>query len=107
MLDLSNRPHVTSDLRFDEEFLGDAAPGPGEVGRALTSEMTAHALESLALEARCTLHLACVADDGLPGHTANLALAAFGAFGAALGEAVEVDPRRRGGVASSKGTLSA
>ena len=47
------------------------------------------------------------ADDGLPGHTANLALAAFGAFGAALGEAVEVDPRRRGGVASSKGTLSA
>ena len=107
VLDLSNRPHVTSDLRFDEEFLGDAAPGPGEVGRALTSEMTAHALESLALEARCTLHLACVADDGLPGHTANLALAAFGAFGAALGEAVEVDPRRRGGVASSKGTLSA
>ena len=107
VLDLSNRPHVTSDLRFDEEFLGDAAPGPGEVGRALTSEMAAHALESLALEARCTLHLACVADDGLPGHTANLALAAFGAFGAALGEAVEVDPRRRGGVASSKGTLSA
>ena len=53
----------------------------------------------MALEARCTL-LACVADDGLPGHTANLALAAFGAFGAALGQR----STPAGAAASSKGT---
>lgn len=106
VLDLSNRPHVTSDLNFDEEYLGNAAPLERECGRALTSEMTAHALESLAIESRCTLHLFSVEDAGGPGHTLDLALAAFEAFGAALGEAVEADPRRKGGVASSKGTLS-
>ena len=69
--------------------------------------MLAHAFESLAVEARCTLHLDATRDSGAPGHTLPLARAAAAAFGAAFGDACRVDPRRRGAVASSKGTLSA
>ena len=114
VLDLSNRPHVASDLPFDEEFLGvadgedETAPPVSDIcGAILSSEMLVHALESLAVEGRATLHLEALADDGAPGHTLPLALAAAEAFGAALGDAVRVDPRRGGAVASSKGTLSA
>ena len=109
VLDLSNRPNFHSDLAFDEEYLGgDAAAdaGDGECGAVLSSEMLVHALESLTLETRATLHLEGRRDAGGEGHTRPLALAAAAAYGAALGQTIRIDPRRKGAVASSKGTLS-
>ena len=51
-------------------------------------------------------HLEVLQDAGGAGHTLDLALAAATAYGGALSRALRVDPRRRGAVASSKGTLS-
>ena len=105
VLDLSNRPNFHSDLAFDEEYLGgDAAAdaGDGECGAVLSSEMLVHALESLTLETRATLHLEGRRDAGGEGHTRPLALAAAAAHGAALGQTIRIDPRRKGAVASSR-----
>jgi hypothetical protein len=55
---------------------------------------------------RSSCHLELVEDAGAPGHTLDLALAAASAYGAAFSRALRIDPRRRGKVASSKGTLS-
>ena len=52
------------------------------------------------------VHLELRRDGGGHGHTLDLALAAACAYGTALSRAIRVDPRRRGAVASSKGTLS-
>jgi len=134
VLDLSNRPHFCSDLSLDEEFVGGLgaegttgapagggagggagsdgepgeAPAPADVlcGSVLSCEMLFHVFDSLSLEMRSTCHLEALADPGSPGHTLALALAAAEAYGAALSRAIRIDPRRRGTVASSKGTLS-
>ncbi|KAH8051805.1 imidazoleglycerol-phosphate dehydratase [Aureococcus anophagefferens] len=98
VLDLSNRPNFHSDLAFDEEYLGgDAAAdaGDGECGAVLSSEMLVHALESLTLETRATLHLEGRRDAGGEGHTRPLALAAAAAYGAALGQTIRIDPAAR------------
>ena len=70
--------------------------------------MLLHTFESISLESRSTVHVELIEDPnaGSAGHTKALAIATARAFGAALGEAVRVDPRRAGKVASSKGTLS-
>ena len=116
VLDLSNRPHFESDLPFDEEYVGGAAmldaagegPSPWDslCGAVLSSEMLFHVFNSLTLEMRCTCHLEVLQDAKAEGHTRDLALAAASAYGAALSRAIRLDPRRRGAVASSKGTLS-
>jgi len=114
VLDLSNRPHFESDLALDEEFVGgvgedgatEASPGDALCGGVLSCEMLFHVFDSLTLEMRSTCHLEVVEDAGAPGHTLDLALAAASAYGAALSRAIRVDLRRRGAVASSKGTLS-
>jgi len=118
VLDLSNRPHFESDLPLDEEYVGgaamlDVAPGEGAApcdalcGKLLSTEMLFHVLNSLTLEMRCTCHLELRRQDAkAEGHTLDLALAAASAYGAALSRAIRLDPRRRGAVASSKGTLS-
>ena len=136
VLDLSNRPHFASDLPLDEEYVGGvgewddeaagraeaaaaaagggpaaggeaAAPAPCDVcGGVLSCEMLHHAFDSLTIEVRATLHLELQSDRGGDGHTLDVALAAAEAYGAALSRAIRVDPRRRGAVASSKGTLS-
>ena len=87
---------------------GAAPPAPwdGLCGAVLSSEMLFHVLNSLTLEMRATCHLELRADAGGVGHTRALALAAAAAYGAALARAIRIDPRRRGAVASSKGTLS-
>jgi imidazoleglycerol-phosphate dehydratase len=123
VMDLSNRPHFESDLPLDEELVGDgraptAAPashggagddadGAAACGGVLSCEMLFHVFLSLTLEARATCHLELRADCVASGHTLDVALAAAQAYGAALARAMRVDPRRRGAVASSKGTLSA
>lgn len=116
ILDLSNRPHFACDLALDEEYVGGEAGGEGEAsaspwdsvcGGVLSCEMLHHVFDSLTLEMRATCHLQVLQDDtSAPGHTLDLALAAASAYGAALSRAIRVDPRRRGAVASSKGTLS-
>eukprot|EP00930_Biecheleria_cincta_P085199 TRINITY_DN74605_c0_g1_i1.p1 TRINITY_DN74605_c0_g1~~TRINITY_DN74605_c0_g1_i1.p1 ORF type:complete len:542 (-),score=111.70 TRINITY_DN74605_c0_g1_i1:48-1643(-) len=130
VLDLSNRPHFESDLPLDEEYVGavdcanvspggsqppakkaklesdQAAPCDALCGAVLSCEMLYHVFNSLTLEMRSTCHLELIKDEGAAGHTLDLALAAASAYGAALSRAIRVDPRRRGAVASSKGTLS-
>jgi imidazoleglycerol-phosphate dehydratase len=116
VLDLSNRPHFESDLPLDEEYVGGAAmldetgegPSPWDslCGAVLSTEMLFHVFNSLTLEMRCTCHLEVLEDTKAEGHTRDLALAAASAYGAALSRAIRLDPRRRGAVASSKGTLS-
>ena len=84
-----------------------AAAAPCDVcGGVLSCEMLHHAFDSLTIEVRATLHLELQSDRGGDGHTLDVALAAAEAYGAALSRAIRVDPRRRGAVASSKGTLS-
>ena len=87
---------------------GDDAPSPWDAlcGNVLSCEMLFHVYNSLTLEMRSSCHLELREDDGKTGHTLDLALAAANAYGAALARAVRVDPRRKGKVASSKGTLS-
>ena len=128
-LDLSNRPHFESDLPLDEEYVGggpeeevsgdrngegtvlvEGMPAPVDAlcGGMLSCEMLHHVFDSLTLETRATAHLELMHEASPPkrGHTLGVAMAAASAYGAALARAIRVDPRRRGAVASSKGTLS-
>lgn len=86
----------------------DDAPSPWDAlcGNVLSCEMLFHVYNSLTLEMRSSCHLELCEDDGATGHTLDLALAAAHAYGAAFARAARVDPRRKGKVASSKGTLS-
>ena len=90
-LDLSGRPFAAIDLRFHGERIG-----------ALPTELIEHFLISLAFEARLALHVRELA--GKNDH--HRAEAAFKALARALGDAVALDPRREGAVASTKGTLT-
>lgn len=98
VLDLSNRPSFTSDLRFgarDEERIGD-----------ISIEMVCHAFESLVMSALSTVHFEQLPHGSSDPSARDLATAAARALGAALGECASIDPRRAGVVSSSKGTLS-
>jgi imidazoleglycerol-phosphate dehydratase len=87
-IDLSGRPYAVVTT-------GDA----GGVG--LPASLLGHFVESLAVEARLCVHLTVLA--GRDPH--HMAEAAFKALARALSMAVAPDPRRRGAVASTKGTL--
>ena len=94
VMDLSNRPDLNHDLSLGEEEYVDGS---------LTSEMLAHVLESLVVNARMTVHIVQLRK----GKTVlETAVATFIAFGRALRLCAAVDPRRAGKTASSKGTLS-
>ncbi len=89
-LDFSGRPYCV----FQGEWHG------AEVGR-LPVSLVAHFLESFAVQAGCTLHVAI--RYGRDDH--HQAEAVFKALARALCAATRVDPRRRGVVPSSKGVL--
>jgi imidazoleglycerol-phosphate dehydratase len=91
-LDLSGRPFAAIDLQFRGERIG-----------ALPTELIEHFLTSFAFEARMALHVRELA--GKNDH--HRAEAAFKALARALGDAVTVEPRRAGMVASTKGSLHA
>lgn len=93
IMDLSNRPSLVNDLTFRADMLGD-----------LSVEMVDHVLMSLAFNAGITLHV--VTRQAGPDDMDRL-LACAEALGECLKQCVDVDPRRAGAVASSKGTLSA
>ncbi|MGH7441191.1 MAG: imidazoleglycerol-phosphate dehydratase HisB [bacterium] len=89
-LDLSNRPYLVWGLSFGQKRLKNFELGLlEEFARAFCDR------------ARVTLHLEQAA--GKNDH--HIAEAAFKALGLALRQACEVDPRRKGSVASTKGTL--
>eukprot|EP00547_Thalassionema_nitzschioides_P006230 CAMPEP_0194218650 /NCGR_PEP_ID=MMETSP0156-20130528/24272_1 /TAXON_ID=33649 /ORGANISM="Thalassionema nitzschioides, Strain L26-B" /LENGTH=429 /DNA_ID=CAMNT_0038948087 /DNA_START=31 /DNA_END=1320 /DNA_ORIENTATION=- len=93
-MDLSNRPFLTENLTESEEEY---------IGGALTTEMFHHMLESLAMNARMTVHIVEI-QKGATMKDSALAIAM--AFGRTLKMCAAVDPRRAGKTASSKGTLS-
>jgi imidazoleglycerol-phosphate dehydratase len=94
VMDLSNRPCFTQNLslaRDDEEMIGD-----------LSIEMFEHALDSLVVNARMTVHIVELSR----GRLDDMATCTAMAFGEALKYCSMVDLRRSGATASSKGTLS-
>jgi imidazoleglycerol phosphate dehydratase HisB len=112
VVDLSNRPHFESDIDFGEtgEYVDDVEEGGGVVTK-LSVEMLYHVFESIVSNGRMTVHFKYIKDDdssasAAPNSAMNLAVACMEGFGACLGSCVAIDTRRRGGVSSSKGTLS-
>jgi imidazoleglycerol-phosphate dehydratase len=89
-LDLSGRPYAVLDLPFGGPMLG-----------TLPTELVAHFLQSLAHEARMTLHARVLAGD----NDHHRAEAVFKALARALESATRLDPRLGGGIPSTKGTL--
>jgi imidazoleglycerol-phosphate dehydratase len=90
-VDFSGRPHCVADVR-----------GAGSSTSGISPALLAHFLESFAAEARLTLHVRVEA--GHDGH--HQAEAIFKALARALSTAVRRDPRRRGVVPTTKGTLT-
>jgi imidazoleglycerol-phosphate dehydratase len=90
-VDLSGRGVAVLDVAFRGESLG-----------ALRTEMIPHVLQSLALEARLSLHARILA--GANDH--HRAEALFKALARALDDATTIDPRLAGAVPSTKGVLS-
>ncbi|KAI0471932.1 Imidazoleglycerol-phosphate dehydratase [Xylariaceae sp. FL0804] len=91
VVDLSNRPFAVVDLGLRRERLGD-----------LSCEMLPHALHSLAVAARVTIHVDCLRGD----NDHHRAESAFKALAIALRAATARVPGREGEVPSTKGTLS-
>lgn len=89
-IDLSGRP-------YSVVAIGSAG------GAGLPPTLLTHFVESLAAEARMCVHLSVLT--GRDPH--HMAEAAFKALARALSMAVATDPRRRGTIASTKGTLIA
>jgi imidazoleglycerol-phosphate dehydratase len=91
VLDLSGRPHLSCDLNIPTERIG-----------TYDTQLVEHFFQSLVNTSGMTLHIRQLA--GSNSH--HIVEATFKAFARALRAAVEPDPRRRGGVASSKGVLT-
>jgi imidazoleglycerol-phosphate dehydratase len=90
VVDLSGRPYPVIQAEFDTPQIGE-----------MPTSLIAHVLESIAFNAKMNLHAAVLY--GRDDH--HKAEALFKALGRALSVAVAVDPRR-GGVPSTKGTLT-
>jgi histidinol-phosphate aminotransferase len=89
-VDFSGRPYAVTQAEWRTPSVG-----------GLPVTLFPHFLESFAAQARCTLHAR--AWYGRDDH--HQAEAIFKALGRALSAAVAIDPRRAGGVPSSKGVL--
>jgi imidazoleglycerol-phosphate dehydratase len=90
VVDLSGRPYAVIQADFDTPLMGQ-----------MPTSLVAHVLESIASNAKMNLHAAVLY--GRDDH--HKAEALFKALGRALSAAVMIDPRR-GGVPSTKGTLT-
>jgi len=91
VLDLSGRPHLSFDVDIPTERIG-----------TFDTQMVEHFFCSLANTAGMTLHIRKL--EGKNSH--HIVEATFKAFARALRQACEVDPRRQGMIASSKGVLT-
>jgi imidazoleglycerol-phosphate dehydratase len=90
-LDLSGRPYLAWGLAFRQKRVKD-----------FDLELLEEFARAFCDRARLTLHLELAA--GKNDH--HVAEAGFKALGLALRQACEIDPRRKGAVASTKGTLN-
>jgi imidazoleglycerol-phosphate dehydratase len=90
VVDLSGRPYAVIQADFDTPLIGQ-----------MPTSLVAHVLESIAFNAKMNLHAAVLY--GRDDH--HKAEALFKALGRGLNAAVMIDPRR-GGVPSTKGTLT-
>ena len=90
VVDLSGRPYAVIEADFRDAAIG-----------GMPTTLVAHVFESIAFQARMNLHAAVLY--GRDDH--HKAEALFKALGRALAAAVALDPRR-GGVPSTKGTLT-
>jgi len=91
VIDLSGRPYPVFESNFDAPMLG-----------TMPSALVEHVFESIALNGRLNLHAQVLY--GRDDH--HKAEALFKALGRALDMATQIDPRR-GGIPSTKGTLTA
>lgn len=89
--DLSGRPHLSCDLSLPTERIG-----------TYETQLVEHFFQSLANTSGMTLHIRQLG--GTNSH--HIVEATFKAFARALRQACEVDPRRQGTIASSKGVLT-
>ncbi|KAK9807000.1 hypothetical protein WJX72_010128 [[Myrmecia] bisecta] len=91
VLDLSGRPHLSFDVDLPTERIGK-----------YETQLVEHFFQSLANTSGMTLHIRKLA--GTNSH--HIVEATFKAFARALRRATEVDERRAGQIASSKGVLT-
>jgi imidazoleglycerol-phosphate dehydratase len=91
MQDLSGRPHLSFDVDIPTERIGN-----------YDTQLVEHFFQSLVNTSGMTLHIRQLA--GKNSH--HIVEATFKAFARALRVATEVDPRREGQIASSKGVLT-
>ena len=91
VVDLSGRPYAVIQAEFDTPMVG-----------TMPTSLVAHTLESIAFNGRLNLHAAVLY--GKDDH--HKAEALFKALGRALDTATRIDDRR-GGIPSTKGTLTA
>lgn len=91
VLDLSGRPHLSCDLKLPTERIG-----------TYETQLVEHFFQSVVNTSGMTLHIRQLA--GTNSH--HIVEATFKSFARALRQACERDPRRGGGVASSKGVLT-
>jgi imidazoleglycerol-phosphate dehydratase len=89
-IDVGGRGYAAIELPFHGERIGD-----------LPTEMIGHFLQSLAFEARLSLHVRLMA--GVNDH--HRAESAFKALARALSAATRLDPRLEGAIPSTKGML--
>lgn len=92
---------VAVDLSGRGYYVGDLA-GAGAPSASMDTPLLEHFLESVAAEAKLTLHARVLA--GRDGH--HMAEAVFKALARALSDAVSLDARRAGILPSTKGTLT-
>ncbi len=91
VVDFSGRPYAVIEAEWATATIGE-----------LPTSLIAHALESFAIAARCTLHARVLY--GRDDH--HKAEALFKALARALDLATTIDPRRAGAIPSTKGTLT-
>jgi len=113
VLDLSGRPFFQMDLELSDDNVDCGTVAMGDVQGSFSVEMFDHLLDSLLVTTLSTAHVTYDgAYDGLyagPGTMSNFSRcnAAMVALGRCLKKCKEMDVRREGKAASSKGTLSA
>ena len=89
--DLSGRPHLSYDLKIPTDHIG-----------SYDTQLVEHFFQSVVNTSGMTLHIRQLA--GQNSH--HIVEATFKAFARALRKACEVDERRAGQIASSKGVLT-
>jgi len=101
VMDLSNRPCLTSNLSLEES--------EEEKIQDLSVEMVDHVFDSIVMNGQMTVHIwesSSTEEGSISSGVEELVLSAARAYGKALRLCIAVDPRRKGATASSKGTLS-